>query len=83
MVRLSTTKLQIALASDDLLASGSDDKTVAILSIKKNLPVQRFCDHRNSISCLCWNPNIPVLATSSWDKTICIRDLGELHKNQT
>jgi WD40 repeat protein len=71
----------IAIISDqesnqEILASGSDDKTIKIWSLPSGKLIRTFQGHNDSVTSLAVSWNRQILASGSWDKTVKLWQLN-------
>lgn len=65
------------ISEDTLLATGSEDNSVCIWSIKNNKLLYRLTGHQGPVSCVSFSPNCKFLISASFDKTIRLWDVYE------
>jgi len=76
--RSSIKSISFNQQKENVLATGSDDNKVSILSVsEKGLEVDRTIDsHKDFVRAVAWARSSPtLLATGSWDKTVALQTL--------
>lgn len=67
----------IAWATNTVLASASEDKTIVVWDVQTRRTMAQLNDHSAAVTCVAWSPGKELLASGSWDTTVVIWNMRE------